>query len=65
MKWPVVNNFPLISIEDLRLKVFLDPISYQFYSVVIGCLFQSSTFFYLLADSISPSHTFGENPPDF
>ncbi len=29
MKWVVLNNLPLINMEDLELKVFLHPISCQ------------------------------------
>jgi hypothetical protein len=51
MKWVVVNNLPLINIEDLRLKVLLVPIFSRPCSIVASCLFQSSTPFYLLVDS--------------
>ncbi len=51
IKWAILNNFPLIITKDLGLKVFPRPISCQFCYAIIDYLFQSSTFFYLLANS--------------
>jgi hypothetical protein len=64
IKWVVINILLLCSTKDPRLKAHL--LSHSFYLFILLLVFYYNLQhpFCLLANSIQPGYTFGEDPPD-